>query len=258
MSNNLRFENKYFVPFALLPRLRQAILPYMELDVHVEHKESFQYSVRSIYFDSGGFDYYHDKVQGIGNRDKVRIRAYHENTDESIAFLEIKRKYSVPLTKYRVPFKAIDILNLFGSRESEDYILGNGREYPDTQENYKRFFYYIYKNNLKPMILVVFEREPYNCKFDKSVRITFDKNLRSYPYPTLEEIFKERGLIESFEGHFIMEVKFSHTFPFWMRPIISKFNLKTEAISKYVTSVDTHRMLTDNSRYYAVAQAHFF
>ena len=60
-----RYEYKYLVSSSLLPVLRKMIAPYIELDTHVEHKETHQYSVRSIYFDTPNFDYYFDKLEGV-------------------------------------------------------------------------------------------------------------------------------------------------------------------------------------------------
>jgi VTC domain-containing protein len=246
------------VPYPLLPKVRDLIFPYMDLDVHVEKKETYQYTVRSIYFDSPNLDYYHDKTEGLGSRDKVRIRVYNTKTENSEAFLEIKRKFMLPLSKFRAQVKYADLERLFVKREIQDFISGKFKDDNREQENIRRFFYYIYKNNLKPTVLVVFEREPYDCKLDQTVRITFDKYLRSKPYPALDEIYPESGLVETFPGYFVMEVKFNFTFPFWMRPIISRFNLRTEAISKYTTSIEKHDMLANGSKYFVMSQAHLY
>ena len=253
----MRFEYKYFVPYPLLPKVRDLIFPYMELDVHVEKKETYQYTARSIYFDSPNLDYYHDKMDGLGSRDKVRIRVYNTRTEDSDAFLEIKRKFMLPLSKYRAQVKYNELAKLFAKGDLQKFISENSKDDSREQENIRRFFYYIYKNNLKPTALVVFEREPYDCKLDESVRITFDKHLRSHPFPALDEIYSEDGLVETFPGNFVMEVKFSFTFPFWMKPIISRFNLRTEAISKYTSSIEKHKLLSNSSKYYVAAQSHF-
>ncbi len=57
-------------------------------------------------------------------------------------------------------------------------------------------------------MLVVYEREAYHGDFDPGVRITFDKNIRSYIYPDLSDMFKKRDLKHLFKNHFILEVKY--------------------------------------------------
>ena len=252
-----RYEYKYLVSSSLLPKLRELIYPYIDLDSHVEHKETHQYSVRSIYFDTSNFDYYFDKLEGIGNRKKVRLRTYQENTDESIAFLEVKRKYEVPLIKYRAPLKAEDITKIFQSGNTEKLTLDSLGAIENAKENSKSFFHFLYKDKLIPIILISYEREPYNSKFDPTTRITFDKNLRSFPFPKLEDIYREDILSDSLPGQFILEVKFNHMFPKWMNSIISRFRLRSEAVSKYITSIDSHNLLGRHNKYYTIAKSNF-
>src|SRR5438477_8101887 len=142
-----RYEVKYFVPEGLLPFLREMIIPYTTLDTHVEYKDTHQYTVRSIYFDTPNFDFYFDKLEGVGRRKKVRMRVYHDNTDENIAFLEVKEKMDVPLLKYRVPFKAINTLNLFKSSNTGSYLLENLPDFDNVPENAKKFFYYLHSES---------------------------------------------------------------------------------------------------------------
>ena len=253
-----RYEVKYFVPEGLLPFLREMIIPYTTLDTHVEYKDTHQYTVRSIYFDTPNFDFYFDKLEGVGRRKKVRMRVYHDNTDENIAFLEVKEKMDVPLLKYRVPFKAINTLNLFKSSNTGSYLIENLPDFDNVPENAKKFFYYLHSESLKPVILVVYDREPYNCKFDNRTRITFDKNLRSHAYPMLHDIYNEESVVQTLAGQFILEVKYDYVFPFWLRPIIRKFDLRAEAVSKYLMCIDKHK-LTDNYRKYStIAYSHFY
>lgn len=253
-----RYEYKYLVSNSLLTSLREKIKPYIDLDTHVEHKETHQYSVRSIYFDTWNFDNYFDKLEGIGKRKKVRLRVYHENTDESLAFLEIKKKCEVPLVKTRSPFKAENILKLFKSGNTNDIIIEGLSQFRNSKEISNAFFYYYNTENLVPVILISYDREPYNSKFDPTTRVTFDKNLRSYPYPKLEDIYRDDILVNSLSNDFILEVKFNNTFPNWMKSIISEFNLRSEAVSKYITCIDSHKMLSSHNKYYTIAKSHLF
>jgi hypothetical protein len=234
------------------------ITPYIELDTHVEHKETHQYSVRSIYFDTPNFDYYFDKLEGVGSRKKVRLRVYHENTDESLAFLEVKKKYEVPLKKFRAPLKAEDIIKLFKTGDTDNLTIEGLSGFRDSKELAKSFFYYLHAEKLQPIILVSYEREPYNSKFDPTTRITFDKNLRSFPFPSLEDIYRDDLLLSTLGGQFILEIKYNHTFPNWMKPIIAQFRLRSEAVSKYLSSIDAHNLLARHNKYLTMAKSRFY
>ncbi len=252
-----RFEVKYIVSNLLLNKLREHIEPYTELDIHVEHKETHSYSVRSIYFDTPEFQYYIEKLEGIGDRQKLRFRAYHENTDESIGFLETKRKLSIPLVKFRAPFKNTDTKLIFSKSAPQNLILKNIPNFSDAEENAKLFFYYVHKLQLKPVALVVYEREPYFSKFDHSTRITFDKNLRCSAFPKLEDIYSDESLSQVLDDKFIIEVKYNNTFPFWLKPIISKYELRAVPASKYLMSVDRLDLINHCNKYATISYSRF-
>jgi hypothetical protein len=236
----MRYEYKYIVPESKIERLRSMILPFLELDQFAEVGGINQYTVRSIYFDTSRYDFYFEKIEGIKNRKKVRLRGYNEEDRSNVVFFEIKRKYDIPIIKYRAPVRYEDALEMFMEKNINGQILSE--LLPKGAENSKRFFYQIFSKNLRPVVLVVYEREAYLNKFDKTVRVTLDKNLRGKAYPAIDELYGERGLTRSLPGSFIMEVKFNKIFPNWMNPVISSLGLRRQSASKYVIAMDTNRI----------------
>ena len=74
----------------------------------------------------------------------------------------------------------------------------------------------------------------------------------------LHDIYNEESVVQTLAGQFILEVKYDYVFPFWLRPIIRKFDLRAEAVSKYLMCIDKHK-LTDNYRKYStIAYSHFY
>lgn len=238
----MRYEFKYIVPNHFINPIRDYIKPFVELDGFVANQQEFHYTVRSVYFDTPGFDFYYEKVEGIKNRKKVRLRGYDQNGPEDLVFLEIKRKYDVPIVKYRSPLKFGHALEIFHEHNLNGYAIEKFSSM-EGYENSKRFFYQVFSKNLRPVVLVVYEREPYQSKFDSTVRITFDKNLRGQGYPALENLYKENELLSALDNKFIMEVKFNNTFPGWMNPVISKFGLRRQSASKYVMTMDSAKVV---------------
>jgi hypothetical protein len=214
----------------------------VDVDKFAEIDDRHQYTVRSIYFDTARYDFYYEKVEGIKNRKKVRLRGYDKEDGNNIVFFEIKRKYDVPIVKYRAPVKFEDALDMFRSRNINGQVLSN-EFYPKGNENSKRFFYQVFSNNLRPVILIVYEREAYQSKLDSTIRITLDKNLRSKAYPSIDELFEENKLSTALMGYFILEVKFNDHFPTWLNPIISNFSLRKQSASKYVISMDSSKAI---------------
>ncbi|GAB4317776.1 MAG: polyphosphate polymerase domain-containing protein [Bacteroidales bacterium] len=227
----MRFEYKYVVDNKHLSSIREMILPFVDQDNNAIDSPEGHYTVRSIYFDTPALDFYFEKIEGIRNRKKLRIRGYDEGGPDDLVFLEIKRKYSIPILKHRAALKYDEAVKMFRERHINGFFPMH--EGPGSRDDARRFFYHLYSKNLRPVVLVVYDREPWLCKFDSTIRITFDKNLRGKAYPGLEDLYSEQDLIYALPGKFIMEVKFNDKFPYWLSPVLARYGLKKRSASKY-------------------------
>ena len=244
----MRLEYKYLVPNDLIPTLRTMIGPFVKTDPYADERVSKDYTVRSIYFDTYRLDFYHEKVEGLRSRKKIRIRGYNEHIDRNIVFLEIKRKSATNIAKNRAPVRYEHIQDLLISGDVERYVLtDNG--IPNALENARRFSFHIYREALRPIVLVIYDREAYYSKFSSLLRITLDKNLRSSIYPSIDALFSEDKTLYSIPGYFILEVKFHGGLPQWVKSMIKNYSLKRLALSKYVICLDTHKILKRTSKY---------
>jgi hypothetical protein len=241
----MKYEFKYIVPVNLMEQLREAISPYVELDPYAAEREDHQYTVRSVYFDTSRFDYYFEKIDGYRIRKKIRIRGYNvPNGDEGLVFLEIKRKYKEPVVKNR-EMLSYDVMLKLMAGDANKILNKDGTTHDINGAG--KFLYHVYRQNLKPVILVIYEREAFHDRFKNDVRITMDKNLRSVAYPCLSDLYDEGKAIPANKGNFILEVKFKDHFPGWLRPITGRFGLIKRSVSKYVFCIDSHH-LTEPSR----------
>jgi hypothetical protein len=241
----LRREYKYLAPVGILDQLRSAIMPYVEFDKYAEIRPNKEYTVRSIYFDNKELDSYYEKVEGIKNRNKIRLRCYNELNGKNIAFLEIKRRLENFIDKHRSPLKFEYIEDLFYTNDIESYII---QKEPDAIDNAKRFLFQINKNNLKPISLVVYDREAFFSSFDSNIRITFDKNIRFYSFPSIESIFEENLLKKAMPKYFILEIKFYKGYSEHFQDIINRFGLNRMALSKYQICIDAEKEINSPTR----------
>lgn len=242
-----RYEYKYLVPNTLIENLREGMQPYVELDEFARKHSNGQYTVRSIYYDSSKFNCYKEKIDGVQIRNKYRIRGYDEISKESITFLEIKHKDTNCISKSRAPIYYTNVARSLDSRSINDHVLsfsGNGVEKKAAQ----KFIYYYSLKNLQPAVLVIYDREAFLGKFDPSLRVTFDKNLRSVIYPELNQLYEEDNAKATMSNHFILEVKFFGFLPSWIKSLISKYKLDRRALSKYTMSLESHAEF-NNQRY---------
>lgn len=234
----LRYEYKYIVPIYKLDKLRSFILPFMKLDTFAE-SQGGQYTVRSIYYDTPGLQCYYDKMAGVKRRNKVRLRGYNDDGSGGTVFFEIKKKVDGPLFKNRASLEYRHAKKVLEGEALEQHLQANQR-IPMARDNARRFMYHIYARQMHPAVTVIYEREPYQSILHDSnnnLRITFDKNLRAVAYPSPDSLYDEDGAKPVDYQHFIMEVKFNHYFPSWLKPAIGSLGLIHGPASKYAMCI---------------------
>jgi len=251
----VRYEYKYIIPNSKIDRLREMILPFVHLDENAKGRPCNHYTVRSIYFDTPDLHFYVEKIEGVPNRKKVRLRGYDSlESSNGVVFAEIKRKYQIPILKNRAKMTFHEALDLFRNQK----MLSDVLEKEKSIENASRFFYYIGKMKLKPVVLVTYDREPYLSKTDKTIRITLDKNLRSLSFPRLEDLYENDKLKMAMPDHFILEVKFNQYYPSWMKAIVHSLNLKQVSASKYCICIDSHDFMNRSRKFKVISNAKLF
>jgi len=245
-------EYKYLISTIDFKKIKSEMLPYLILDSNADKKTKKEYTVRSVYFDTLQWRYYFEKIEGIKIRKKVRIRAYDDYSENKLVFLEIKRKNENYVSKNRATLFLDNLEKLFTTRNVEEYIISRG-ENGEAKEDAKKFLFYLNSEKLKPTILITYDREPYSYKFDKSLRITFDKNLRFLTSVNHYNLFEEGKLQPALKNKVIIEVKFSHPYPHWLSNIFTRYSLQRKAISKYTICLDTDKDFNPSSNYKKLA-----
>ncbi len=236
----MRLEYKYIVPIHKMESLRERLLPFVEYDPYSNIDGAGEYTVKSVYLDSKRFKDYHDKCEGIYKRKKMRIRGYNNITHDSKMFLEIKKKIGAHIYKNRTSILFSELKDFLENKNLDSI------ESPKDISDAEKFLYYYLKGSLNPITLVTYEREAFFSKFDKSLRITFDKNIRYKKAENCEILFSEDSdAVKS--DFFVLEIKFTKGFPDWLQKILQSLNLKRDSFSKYTTSVDEIINITSNS-----------
>jgi hypothetical protein len=237
----LRYERKYLVPYAMLDKMRARIQPFISPDLYASENDRNipQYTVRSIYYDTKDLECHQEKREGVELRKKFRVRSYNNYTADSMSVLEIKRKIGSKIDKHRAFIKYDNVDAILDTGNIYKYV--NPLKDSETIDDARRFLYHYKKRNLIPTVLVVYEREAYHGAFDPTVRITFDKNIRSSVYPQLSDLFNKNNLKSLFAKHFILEIKYyTDNMPVWAKSIVQEFRLRNDALSKYTIGYDVN------------------
>ena len=218
-----RHELKYVISEAehavLASRLRAALRP----DENAGGSGG-EYFIRSLYFDDPWETAVAEKSDGVGSRDKFRIRIY--NMSDRTIKLERKHKEGAYIKK--------DSLSLTRG-ECDRIIAGDIRCLFDRPEPAAKTFYGIFRTrNLKPKVLVDYTREPYVFPAE-DVRITFDKNIRTGMRSTdLFDPDVPTYPVWDLKNCMILEVKFNRSLPEFCRSIVQMAASQHTAASKYI------------------------
>jgi len=242
--NIKRYEIKHYVDLEQMPRIREYLTPYIKLDPYSRVRKDGNYTVRSVYFDSASLDFYYEKMDGLKIRKKLRVRTYNEQDSINIAFLEIKRRYEKVIVKERlkIPLDSMERICIDREKPNGQVLSDEFRSssrYLNIGNNHvlDKFLYNLDHKDLRPTLLVTYEREAYIGIMDEKVRVTFDKNVRSQIFPSMDDIFSEDDLTYVTDGLAIVEFKFDNYMPTWLRKAAYQLNIRAQSISKYCMGI---------------------
>lgn len=237
-----RFEFKYVLPRRVRDEVEGELGHFVELDPYVIEKPDHQYFVRSLYFDTPGYDSFYDKIDGLHTRAKFRIRTYTRALDDPAPwFLEIKGRYNNLVFKHRTP-----VTGGFDPRASGEALSRLLSRHAEPGTVLDQFEFDLYRKRIEPLVLVDYLRRPYISKFDPEFRLTFDHQLASTACATMfpGPCFRVRRLVP---GYTVMEVKFRHHVPAWFHRIIQAYELRRVSLSKVVVGTETLGLATNLS-----------
>lgn len=228
-----RFEFKYLLPASLADILIPQFLKYMEWDPYVIDKSEKYYSVLSLYYDSEGLGCYYDKLAGLEERKKLRIRTYDKNiSPDTKVFIELKRKDDALVFKDRI---ITTYENYFTSFINGNYESFKKSSDTSIQKFLQELIWFKEYNGLMPKVMIIYQRMPLFSKMDKKFRVTFDSNLMVFPS---EELRFADGIPVAPES-VIMEVKYNNVLPSWFHAIIQDFQLERISVSKYCLGIES-------------------
>jgi hypothetical protein len=211
-----RYEKKYLMPQAIYQRLRERLVPYMQVDEYGLH------TICNIYYDTADQLLIRRSIEKPPYKEKLRLRSYGIPTAESTVFVEIKKKYQDVVNKRRIALtlqQAYDYLDRGVRPPAEGPIL---RELDCLLERYP----------LHRGLFLAYDRVAMVGREDPEFRVTFDRRIRS----RRTDLALERGdggelLLP--EGWALMETKVLGATPLWFTRILSELALYPVSFSKY-------------------------
>ena len=218
-----RHELKYYINTADYLTIKQRLSAVAETDGHVN--ENGTYKIRSLYFETPTDRVLKEKVDGLNNREKFRIRMY--NDDTSFIRLEKKTKINGFCNKIDAPVTQEQCRRLIDG----DTSWMKESEYALLTELYAKMKF----EQLRPKTIVDYMREPFIYR-PGNVRVTLDSQIMTGVHakdmfdPALPTIRTHGSTV------IILEVKYDSFLPDIIQNAVRVQNRKTTAFSKYAVA----------------------
>ena len=212
-----RHEYKYSISYEEMLKLREKLNELLQID-----RTYNGYMVRSLYFDSiNDIDYY-EKLDGLINRKKIRLRIYEPNAGK--VKLDLKSKYDYHQQKESL---------VITKEEAEELIKENYSILLNHKEEIAGKIYTILTTNCyKPKVIIEYLRIAYTTRND--TRITFDYNIKKSN--DVNSFFDENinYLNITPPQNIVLEIKFNRFLEPYISNVLGKYVANKESISKYV------------------------
>ncbi len=211
-----RGEMKFVLDKAQYLELLDAVSDRMTEDKYGLH------TICNIYCDTDDYRLIRTSVEKPKYKEKLRLRCYGTPTDDSPAFIEIKKKFKGIVYKRRIALPY---------RQAFSYISGGDK--PDiTSQQLEEIDYMLHRYQLKPKIVICYDRRAFYGNEDREFRMTFDTAVRSRDHD-LDLTNGDYGALLADRDTYIMEIKAAGGIPLWMVKLLSERKIYKQSFSKY-------------------------
>ncbi len=239
---------RYELKYVITPEQRHALVSATQDALRPDpHGTNAIYRVSSVYFDTGDFAAYWEKIDGESIRRKYRLRFYgaagscqdEPGAGVGAAFMEIKHRIHNTVYKQRVRLSTQGALAILSDARQ----LGRLRECVDwsgsvDEAAVAEIEHSAARRQLEAKTLITYVREAWQGAIDQRLRLTFDTQGQALPPGAF-------ALVEGCQGHrfmpadqVVMEVKFDHAIPRWIRDVLILQQLTPRRFSKYAAGVE--------------------
>jgi SPX domain protein involved in polyphosphate accumulation len=214
-----RYEIKYMITKSQAELIKQAMKEHMIADVHGKS------TILSLYFDTPDYRLIRKSLERPIYKEKLRLRSYGLAGEDTQVFVELKKKYESVVYKRRIGMT---------KKEADDYLL-KGKQVSDCQIAKEVDYFMDLYEDIRPSVLLSYEREAFYDKDNHEFRVTFDDNIlwRDYNLSLDSGIYGSPILDKD---KILMEVKAADAFPLWFVQLLSRNRIYQTSFSKYGTA----------------------
>lgn len=214
-----RKETKYLMTEEVFQEFFEELTQRMSVDEYGLH------TISSLYFDTDDDRFIRHSMDKPKYKEKFRVRAYGTVTADSQVFLEIKKKICGVVYKRRVPMSYQAYLRWLTTEE-----------WPAEQKEnqiVKEIDWLFARNpDLRPKVLICYDRLSLFDPEDENFRVTFDQRIR-FRDRQLDLSKGSQGKLVAPEIGVLMEVKAAGAYPLWFVALLDRYQLRKASFSKY-------------------------
>lgn len=215
----LRNELKFHIskPSAIL--LEKRLRGILQKDFHTD--DDYSYQIRSLYFDDVTDSSYFDKICGLKDREKFRIRYYNDD----LGYIRLEKKS-------KIGSKTLKSSVLISEDVSKSLLAGSFVQEEGDGELLREFKHAIRHRLLRPVVFVDYRRTVFLYPAG-NVRITIDRKLAAAPFrgKLLDTPFISYPVLS--DAEVILEVKYDAFLPPFISQVLEDVPKVNQAISKY-------------------------
>ena len=216
-----RHELKHYINYADVLQLRSRLPFVASLDKNAVVGNG--YRVKSLYLDNYNDKVLKEKIDGVNEREKFRLRLYNDDT----SFIRLEKKSK----KNGICFKESAIITADECTRLLDGDLSSQKENENhlCRELYAKMHY----QQLRAKNIVDFQREAFIYQMG-DVRVTLDYDIRTSN--NVYDFLKPEPILIPIAGVYILEVKYDSFLPEIIRGIVSLSSRRSTAFSKYAAT----------------------
>lgn len=210
-----RHEKKYLLSPTQYSRLIGPLREHMRQDQYGLH------TICSLYFDTEDYLLIRRSMDKPAYKEKLRLRSYGMPEENSIVFLELKKKLDGVTYKRRVPMKLC---------EAEKYLRDGTTEH--AGQILEEIGWFRKQYHLEPKAFLCYDRIAFFGMEDAALRVTFDTDIK-WRCADLQFTSGCYGAPMLASGERLMEIKMTAAFPCWLSLLLSRLNIYPVSFSKY-------------------------
>ena len=215
-----RVEKKYVLSTAVYETIFTQIAPYLMKDMYPTSH------IYNLYLDGDDYHMITTSMQKPLYKEKLRLRSYAPMSlkDNSMVFLEIKKKYRQTVCKRRLELPLQEAMYMLERHDRKDSQIA------------RELCYALAFHAALPKVYIAYDRCSYVGKQEPGLRITFDKHIRGRMHKL--NLQDEEGTFPLFEkDQVLMEIKACGSYPFWLVEALSKLQIYPTSFSKVANIV---------------------